>query len=357
MLRIDRYLLREMLMPLLVGLATFVVMITGHMLFTVVDKIVEHGVGLPSVAKFMALQVPFALLLSLPAASLLASSLALNRMASENELTALRAGGVGFRRILRPVLIIGLGASLVALILAGTVVPAANHAAETMLERMVAKQPALAFRPGKFTHTGGDLDFFAERVDRAQGVLGDLFVFMRVRGWDSPLLYHAATAHFTASGLTLGPADLHVLDPTGDCTWGEASGTEFNLGAFSFNPGMAVKNVTDLDFNELWQQYRGAEQASPGAGRHFAVELDWRVSLAFSCLAFVLLALPVTLSFARGQSLVGVLATLLVVFVYYVFMLWLRMLSENGPLPPLVGAWLENAVIFLAAGVGLWRTR
>ena len=57
MLRVDRYLLSEMLKPFLVGLATFTVMITGHMLFTVVDQVVEHGVGAPSILSFMALGV------------------------------------------------------------------------------------------------------------------------------------------------------------------------------------------------------------------------------------------------------------------------------------------------------------
>ncbi len=356
MLRIDRYLLREMLVPLLVGLGTFVVMITGHMLFTVVDRVVEHGVGLPSVAKFVALQVPYAMLLSLPASALLASSLALNRMASENELTALRAGGAGFWRILRPVLLVGLGASLVALVLAATVVPAANHAAATMLEHMVAQRPTLAFQPGKFTHTEAGWDFFAERVDRAQGRLGDLFIFQR-RPREAPLLFHAAEASFSEWGLTTGPASFYTLSPSGVRDWGELERLRVNLGALAFMPGILSKNVNDLSFSELWAEYQEKESAGRGGGRRYAVELHWRISLAFACLAFTLLALPVTLSFARGQSLLGVLATLLLVFVYYVVMLWLRMVTEGGALPPVVGAWIENGVIMVAAGVGLWRQR
>ncbi len=356
MLRIDRYLLREMLVPLAVGLGTFVVMITGHMLFTVVDKVVEHGVGFPSVVRFVGLQVPYAMLLSLPASALLASSLALNRMASEHELTALRAGGAGFRRILRPVLLVGLGTSLVALILAGTVVPAANHAAETMLEQMVARRPTLAFQPGKFTHTEAGWDFFAERVDRAEGKLEDLFAFQR-RGRQAPLLFHAQQARFTERGLTTGRATLYTLSPDGVYDWGETGALRVNLADLAFVPGVLSKGVNDLSFRELWAEYQQRESAGAGTGRRYAVELHWRISLAFACLAFTLLALPVTLSFARGQSLLGVLATLLLVFVYYVVMLWLRMVTEAGALPPVIGAWIENAVIMAAAGVGLWRQR
>jgi len=356
LLRIDRYLLREMLVPLFVGLGTFVVMITGHMLFTVVDKIVEHGVGMPSVLKFVALQVPFALLLSLPASTLLAASLALNRLASENELTALRAGGAGFGRILRPLLAVGLGASLLALLLASSTVPWANRQAEMMIQRIIAKQPALAFRPGKFTNTQTGLDFFAESVDKAERRLSRLFVFQRVGG-QLPWLFHADTAEFTEHGLVTGPATFYALSPDGDREWGRMDRVEVNLGSLQFLPGMISPTVSHMSMAELREEQRRLEAQSPDGGRRYAVELHWRIGLAFACLAFVLLALPVTMSFGRGQSLVGVLTTLVVVFVYYVIMLWLRMAAEAGSLPPLIAAWLQNAAIFVAAGLALWRQR
>ncbi|HEY3397980.1 MAG TPA: LptF/LptG family permease [Armatimonadota bacterium] len=355
MLRIDRYLLREMLVPLLVGLGTFVVMITGHMLFTVVDKIVEHGVGMQSVLKFMLLQVPYATLLSLPAASLLASSLALNRLASENELTALRAGGAGFVRILRPLLVLGGAASLLALLLANSVVPWANHHAETMLAQMITKQPTLAFRPGKFTNTQTGLDFFAERVDQATNRLGNLFVFDRDAGGDTPLLFVAPQAHFSAESLITGPAIFYNLSSGGQLDWGSMESVAVNLGNLQFLPGMAAKSAPDMSLTELARQWRTEEAKGPGMGRRFAVEAHERVALALACLVFALLALPVTLSFSRGQSLVGVLATLVVVFVYYVIMLWLRMLAESGALPVALAAWAENGVLVVAAGVLLWR--
>lgn len=345
-----------MLLPFGVGLGTFVVMITGHMLFTVVDQIVEHGVSVPSVLKFMALQVPFAMLMSLPAAALLASCLALNRLASENELTAMRAGGAGSGRLLRSVLLLGVLASLLALGLGQWVVPWANHRGETLLRTMIARSPTLAFQPGKFTHTQAGLDFFAEEVDSRHNRLGQLYVFVRAsRG--GPALFQAETAHFTERGLQIGPGRMYAYNSRGDLVWGPMQGININLGDFQFMPGIVAKQAADMSLSELLAQRERLEQEYPGSGRRYSVELHFRISLAFSCLVFVLMALPITLSFARGESLVGVLATLVVVFAYYVIMLWLRMAAEAGPLPPLIAAWLENAVIVAASGLALWRQR
>ncbi len=343
-------------MPFGVGVATFVVMITGHMLFTVVDQIVEHGVGMPSVLKFIGLQVPFATLMSLPAAALLASGLALNRLASENELTAMRAGGAGAGRLLRSVLLLGVLASLVALGLGQWVVPWANHRGEMILQRMIAQRPTLAFQPGKFTHTEVGLDFFAEEVDSREGRLHKLYVFERTpRG--GLVLFQAEAAHFTGRGLQIGPAEGYAHNVRGELTQIDIQGIEINLGDFQFTPGLVAKQAGDMSLSELLAQRKRLEQEYPGSGRRYSVELHFRISLAFSCLVFVLMALPITLSFARGESLVGVLATLLVVFAYYVIMLWLRMVAEAGLLPPLIAAWLENGAIVIASGLVLWRHR
>ena len=47
---LDRYITRELLGPFGVALLTFVVLVTGHILFTVVQVIVEHGVPPPNIA-------------------------------------------------------------------------------------------------------------------------------------------------------------------------------------------------------------------------------------------------------------------------------------------------------------------
>lgn len=356
MLRVDRYLLSEMAKPFLVGLATFVVMITGHMLFTVVDQIVEHGVGAPRILDFVALQVPYALLLSLPASALLASSLGLNRLAAENELTAMRAGGVGLSRLLRPALTLGLSASVVAVVLAQFVVPWANHRSQRLLQQMVAQRPALAFRPGQFTDTGAGLDFFAERVDRERGLLENLYIFQRPAG-QTPLLLVAPRARFSERELSVGPAQFYMLTPGGALTFGTNEGLRVDLGELQYLPGLTSKRPADMSMTELLRERARQEQGHPGSGRRAATELHFRLSLAFACLVFCLLALPVTLAFGRGQSLVGVLATLVVVFLYYVIMLWLRMAAEAGHLPVLLAAWLENGVLLAVAAVALWRHR
>ncbi len=353
---VDRYILKEILGPFAVGILTFVVLITGHILFTVVQVIVEHGVSLPSVAKFLMLQVPRATVLALPISTLLACSLGLNRLASENELTAFRSGGTSLLRLVVPALVLGAGASVLGLMFSEYLVPWADREAEQMLHQIILSQRSLAFRPGKFTSTGSDLHFFVQDVDTRRDQLKGVHVF-RVQPRDFPLIFKADQASFTAHGLETTEAYFYHLDKQGNLTWGPAQSVSIDLQeALTMSPGQ-VETLQNMKISQLLAQARRLEKQHPGQGRRYMVELHWRLALAASCLVFALLAAPIALRFGEGQSLVGVLMTLIIAFVYYVLMLWLRMLGEGGSLPAALSGWLQNGAIVIISAWGLWRYR
>ncbi len=353
---VDRYIFREILGPFAVGVLTFVVLITGHILFTVVQIILEHGVSLPNIAKFLLLQVPRATVLALPISTLLACSLGLNRLASENELTALRSAGTSLARLLMPALVLGVVASGDSLALSEYLVPWADQAAERMLPQIVLSQRSLAFRPGKFTSTGPDLHFFVQDVDTRRDQLKGVHVFVG-QSRDFPILLRADRATFTARGLETSAVTFYRVDGEGNPTWGSAKRFQVNLqDVFASLPG-EIQTLENMKIDELLANWRRLESQHPGQGRRYVVELHWRLALAASCLVFALLAAPITLRFSQGQSLVGVLMTLIVAFGYYVIMLWLRMLGEAGTLPAALSGWLQNGAIVLISMWALWRYR
>ncbi len=353
---IDRYVTREILGPFGVALLTFVVLITGHILFTVVQVIVEHGVPLPNISKFLALQVPRAVVLALPVSTLLACSLGLNRLASEQELTALRTAGTSLPRIMRPVLLLGVVAVVAAFTISEYVVPWANGEAKRMLHQIALSQRTLVFRPGKFTEASPNIHFYVEQVDRRQNLLKGVYFFVNQQG-DFPVLFQAQQARFAPRVLQATDARFYHLSKNGDLTWATMTSADINVGSLLSGTPPQFSSAETMRFGELIEKRRQREQQNAGDGRRFAVEIHWRIALAFSCLVFALLAGAITQYFSTSQQLAGVLITLLVVFVYYVLMLWLRMLGNAGSLPPAVSGWLLNGIIVAASLVTIWRQR
>jgi len=91
---LDRYLLREVENPFLIGLAAFLTVLCLNMVYFVLDLIVEKDAPIREILQLIVLRLPFFLVLAMPVAVLLSVSLAVSRITRDRELIALRMAGL-----------------------------------------------------------------------------------------------------------------------------------------------------------------------------------------------------------------------------------------------------------------------
>jgi len=106
------------------------------------------GKGLPwsIIAEFLGLSIPLTVALSMPMAVLVATLYAFSRLAAENEITAMKAGGISMRSVLMPVLAAALGVTLFMVAFNDQVLPRANHKLRTLQGDIAQKKPSFGLR-------------------------------------------------------------------------------------------------------------------------------------------------------------------------------------------------------------------
>src|SRR5579871_990428 len=104
----DRYLLREMVVPFLIGQAAIVLMLTGTVLYNNADVLLVNQVPWQFVARMVIFFLPFLIHMTMPVAMAVAASLAVSRLGRDSEITVLRAAGISLVRIFLPIFMTGL---------------------------------------------------------------------------------------------------------------------------------------------------------------------------------------------------------------------------------------------------------
>src|SRR5438067_2834153 len=138
------------------------------------------GKGLPwqVILQFFLLSIPFTVAMTLPMAVLVAVLYAFSRLASENEITALKAGGVSMRQLLVPSLS---GAFVLALVMLGfndQILPRANHRLAVLQMAIFRTKPTFALREQILnTVKEGQLYLRAGHLDRASSRMGDVTIY------------------------------------------------------------------------------------------------------------------------------------------------------------------------------------
>ncbi len=371
---LDRYLLRELLIPLGYCLCGFLLFWIAFDLFGELGHLQEKKLLVGDIAEYYLVTAPEFLVVVLPVALLLALLYTLTNHARHQELTAIRAAGVSLWRLCLPYLAVGFAASLVLFALNELWVPDSAEAADQILERRV---PRPAGAPGR--NQVRDLCFNNARAGRIWRIA----------------LYNAQTAEM------IGPQVNWTL-PDGSRRWLEAQRAARVNGVWTFykvkeyqessrtnslpRPARqlemeafpefsetpeqikseiklanlslhSVKKAADVPIKEILNYLRLHPQPLPSDESWLYTKLHGRLAAPWTCLVVVLIAVPFGAASGRRNIFVGVASSILIAFAYFVVQQLALALGTGGRLPPWLAAWLPNLSFGLAGLVMTARVR
>ena len=110
---IDKYLLRNLMVPLGYCLAAFALIYVVFDLFDNMSDFIDAKTPLASVLQFYSLLMPSVLIFIAPVSLFLAVLYSLSHLTKNNELTAMRSCGVSLLRLMTPMIAVGLIASVI----------------------------------------------------------------------------------------------------------------------------------------------------------------------------------------------------------------------------------------------------
>jgi lipopolysaccharide export system permease protein len=295
----------------------------------------------------------------------IAASLAVSRLTRDSEITAIRSAGVSLRRICLPVVLIGFALSLCDLGIGDYVVPAANARLEHTLRMLTENARILVPQEGQVVQSS-DHKYTASigRIELAGKVahLRDVMLMVRLPRGDVQSVLLAPTADYRDGVWTLYNARIHIYDNGGlheRFLQPERATINFRIAERVFNaiylqlPFYSPDSARSL--RDMAAQI-AAERSRGWVNPQHVLELNFKLSVPFACLVFAFLCPPISLRLARAGPFVGVLLSIVLVFVYWNTLLAARIIGARYPhvLPPLIAAWGQN-LVFAAAGAWLLR--
>jgi len=357
---LDAYLLRELAAPFLIGLFAFITVLCLNMAYFVLNLIVEKEVSLGEIVRIIALRMPFYLVLATPVAVLVASSLALNRLTRDHELTALRGAGVSLWRLLVPFAVFGALLTVISFAVEEYVSPIANHRSDNMYRRLLLESNIPTLTPDTF-YTLGDRTFYFHRAFRVgKGTLELQQVMMYQNGPSSfPEIWVAREALVQNDTWLLKGVVVHHLDDQGRAKIDAVPRGDVVL---PLHQDMSLflqqqKLPEEMTARELKKDIQ--HFTSAGVRGIFIAQKEYeyysKFALPLACVICALIGVPLNIRYARYGGFVGLFLALVSIFLYYNCMLVARSLAYSGAIPALVGAWAPNVIFAVICFIFIYR--
>jgi lipopolysaccharide export system permease protein len=176
---ISRYVLKEHVGPFVFALSALTSLMLLQYIARRFGDLVGRGLSWQVITEFFLLSIPFTVAMTMPMAVLVAVLYAFSRLASENEITAFKAGGVSTRRLMRPALILSVFLALFMLWFNDQVLSRANHELATLQLAILRTKPTFALKEQVInTVKEGQLYLRAGYIDRDQsGKMRDITIY------------------------------------------------------------------------------------------------------------------------------------------------------------------------------------
>ena len=354
---LSRYLLRELVVPLVVWVAFLFLLLFVMQFLRGTDVLLGSAVTLADMGRILVFLAPHFLMMALPIAFLLAILLGLGRLAEDRELTALQALGIGPVQLLAGPLFVGALLAALMLLLTSTAEPWGLTRIKEFVAEIIKKNVVGDVKPGVFYEDLSNLTLYAEQVEQPDGrwthvLLND------DRDPAAPLLMLAQRGRVNTqtSGqvltLVLGDGEAH-RSTQGSASYSVVSFQEAEI-AVGVEGSLGRRNrfrspKEELTPSELLQAADEAERTG-GDSRSFLIALHNRLGNALAPLSFALLGTPLAIGRRQGGRAWGYLLTLGGYVLFYLLMRLFEQLAQQGQLPVALAGQLTN-LLFCAAGL------
>ncbi len=356
--------------------------VLGTLLFTFVlflqkvgrlfELLVRSSASPSAVGELFLLVLPPALTFTVPVGVLVGILVGLSRMASDGEITAMRAAGIPSSRVLRPVLAFALFGMALAAAATLWLTPWSIRETYRILNQLAATQLTAEIQPRVFEEQFPDTILYVGDV-----IPGPVVHWREIFMADLAPEAGGGTGAEAAEGprITIAREAIAVADP---------SNNRIQLSMIDYSTYQAGKVSEDANRTESKRLYYstsaprgeqvlvarppGERRARPfqetdtgplfrqaGDSVDARIELHQRLALPPACVLLALVGVPLGVSVRKSGKSAALVLTVSLAFLYWMGLISLIGLAREGKLPVAAAVWLPNALLALAGLVFLAR--
>jgi lipopolysaccharide export system permease protein len=354
---LDRYVFSEFAKIFLVTALGFPILLIVIDLTDHVQGYLDQRIPAPDIAMSYLYWIPDSMFMVLPAAVLFATVFSIGALTRHSEVTAAKASGISFYRLVRPILIGSLLACGIDLGL-GEVVPITNRRRSELLQQDKAQIGTSRYNFAFAGEYGRVYKAWELRTD--SGLINQLQIERKGAGPSYPTyLLSADKASYDArrQRWQLRNGDIHIVSDTGaNLTISFATARDAHFTERPAEMMAKARDPHDMTYQEL-TRFINALERSGGDANVLRVERALKIAIPATCIIIALFGAPLATSTQRGGGAYGIAVSLATTMIFLLMIQLTRAIGGKGVIPPDLAAWIPGAIFGLMGLVLLARVR
>lgn len=285
---------------------------------------------------------PSLMVLTIPMSLLLSTLLTYGRMNADNELIVLRAAGLSFPAISRPVFYLGLSVFSLSLFISFYLGPLSSERLRDSLSKIIIERAPQSIEAGVFNTSFKNLVILVREKPSLETMRGIFIYDSRNRKEPRVLVARDGTIKADKDlnvSMFIRDGYIHISNQKAEST--EIYFDRYNISLNVSAEGPSRKN-SELKPLELLKVAKGKDREER---INLILEFHRRLTLPSLCLILAFLGPPLSLLSGKSGRLGGLTIGITLFAVFYIIMVYGENLARSGMVHPVIGSWLPVILI------------
>ncbi len=349
---VNRYLLKELIPPFVISLVFFSFIFLMRQILEITDMIVNYQVSILAFALMLVYSMPYFLVYIIPMSVMMSVLVTFIRMTGDNEITALKAGGVSLYQLLPPVLLFGCLCAALSVFMAVYGMPWGASAYKMLALDVAQSNFNVGLKEKRFNDSFDGVTFYVNHINLENRMLEDIFIEDRREQGSSSIV--VAPKGYMFPGEDTYSFVFRLYDGTinqVDLDSRSAHNIRFDTYDLRLDLKNAVSGVKSGRKDEkqmrLAEMREALEQVPKSEPRYYSLllELHKKFSIPASAIALTLLAVPLGVRSFTSRRSAGLGIGLFAFLLYYLLLSAGLVLGEAGICPPAAAMWAPNIIM------------
>jgi lipopolysaccharide export system permease protein len=336
----DRYVLSAFFRVFFLAGAAFLSVFLIVDIFENTDMMIRNQATLLLAVRYFLYRMPMNLLLVIPVCVLLSSLLTFSVLSRNNEVMAMKAGGVNLHRAALPIILTGAFAAAFSFLLNEQIVPASNKRARIIEDVELKHKEISSIFKREGIWLKGERSFIHINTYIPEAKLLRFVSVLEVgNDYSIARRVDAEEARWNGSAWTLHNAYVRLFSPDGGISVEFEREMPFPLSKSPEDLSALKFDTMEMTYKELKEFARRIEAEGYDASRYYA-DLHAKLSFPLVNIIMTLIAIPFSLkSGRRGGFAVSLGLCLVIGFSFWIIFAFAVSLGHSGILNPYAAAW------------------
>ena len=362
---IDKYILKEITMPVIFGISLFTFIFIIEIIVAMMESIIVKGISLLDVARMLSFYLPPIIAQTIPMGMFLGIMITFANFTKTSEATAMTSSGISIKRILKPIICSAIGVTFFIFFLQESIIPRSFSKLQFLSRKIAFENPVFQLKDKTFIDEVDEYSLYIDRLNNSTGIANGVLIFQKDNDEKFPSLLVGDESYWDESSMVLKDSYFYKYDENGKEEWRNSfEEKRIPLSAYFEDIKIKIKDVEAMSVSMLIKEvkkiktemknerlenteYNEAEKKDElkKTLAPYHVEINRKIALPLATIMLSILGVLLTIGHHRSGKGLSFSISLVIIFSYITLLNVGTVMATRGKIQPFLGVWIPNAIL------------